>query len=232
MAGDWIKMRTNLARCPQVVRIASALSADRLRVIGGLHALWSLADEQTEDGVLAGYTTDFVDEMIGWSGFCAALHGVGWLDISDQGITLPRFEEHNGQSAKRRAQEADRKRIRRASASTSASNADKKRTREEKRREDIKTRAQGADPDPAFVEFWKAYPSKVGKGAAEAAWRKAPINGHLPEVLAAIEAQRHSKKWTADGGKYIPNPATWINQRRWEDQLEVQIAPQPRTLAI
>ncbi|MEG0637311.1 MAG: hypothetical protein RR517_32860, partial [Pseudomonas sp.] len=45
------------------------------------------------------------------------------------------FEAHNGQSAKRRAQDADRKRnVRKASASE----ADKKRTREEKRREDLK----------------------------------------------------------------------------------------------
>ena len=44
MAGDWIKMRGDLGTHPKVVRIMSALKADRLRVVGGLHAVWSLFD--------------------------------------------------------------------------------------------------------------------------------------------------------------------------------------------
>jgi hypothetical protein len=56
MAGDWIKMRADLRRHPKVVRMVSALNADRLRVVGGLHAVWSVFDEQTEDGFLPGYT--------------------------------------------------------------------------------------------------------------------------------------------------------------------------------
>lgn len=135
MAGDWIKMRTNLQRNPRVLRIASALNADRLRVIGGLHAVWSLADEQTEDGRLDAYSFQTIDEMIGWSGFCKALNDVDWIHQDERGVTFPRFDEHNGASAKRRAQEADRKRSARASAKASASQADKKRTREEKRRD-------------------------------------------------------------------------------------------------
>ena len=68
-----------------------------------------------------------------------------------------------------------------------------------------------------FDEFWLSYPKKVGKGAAEKAWGKAKVNGHLSEVLKSIESQKRSDQWTRDGGQYIPNPATWINQRRWED---------------
>lgn len=68
-----------------------------------------------------------------------------------------------------------------------------------------------------FEIFWKAYPSKVGKGAAEKAWSKAKINGSIDLVLTALEVQKKSPKWIKDGGDYIPNPATWINQRRWED---------------
>ena len=50
MAGDWIKMRVDLSTSPKVVRISSALRADRLRVIGGLHAVWCLFDVHSEDG--------------------------------------------------------------------------------------------------------------------------------------------------------------------------------------
>lgn len=162
MAGDWIKMRTGLQRHPRVVRISSALQSDRFRVIGGLHAVWSLADEQTEGGELEGYTFATVDEMIGWPGFCSALKAVDWAVEGKSGVTFPRFEKHNGQSAKRRAQEADRKRDARASAPE----ADKKRTREEKRREEKKEQQQEvALRLPAWLplEAWKAW-LEVRKG--------------------------------------------------------------------
>lgn len=136
MAGDWIKMRTVLQTCPKVVRISSALDADRLRTVGGLHAVWSLFDAHSEDGLLAGYTPEVLDQMIGWPGFAKAMEAVGWIIITPEALELPEFDSHNGQSAKRRAQEADRKRRVRTSAKESAPEADKKRTREEKRREE------------------------------------------------------------------------------------------------
>lgn len=74
-----------------------------------------------------------------------------------------------------------------------------------------------ASPD-GFARFWSVYPKKVGKPAAEKAFRAAKVNGHLPEVLADIEAKAASQAWTKDGGQFVPNPATYLNQRRWEDQ--------------
>lgn len=139
MAGDWIKMRSNLATSPKVVRIASALKADRLRVIGGLHAVWCLFDTHSDDGTLIGYSPAVLDDLIGWPGFSAAMIAVEWMLEDGENLVVPRFDDHNGASAKRRAQDADRKRgVRNLSASPSASYADKKRTREEKRREEEK----------------------------------------------------------------------------------------------
>ena len=135
MAGDWIKMRADLHTHPKVVRMASALKADRLRIVGGLHSAWCLFDVHSVDGLLDGYSADTLDDLIGFPGFSRAMMAVGWLEENGESLVMPRFEAHNGQSAKRRAQDADRKRnVRKASASE----ADKKRTREEKRREDIK----------------------------------------------------------------------------------------------
>lgn len=135
MAGDWIKMRADLFTHPKVVRIASALKADTLRTVGGLMSVWCLFDAHSEDGHLDGYTPQVLDAHLRWNGFSEAMIAVGWLLHTDaEGLTLPRFDTHNGQSAKRRAQDADRKReVRKASAS----DADKKQTREEKRREEL-----------------------------------------------------------------------------------------------
>ena len=71
-----------------------------------------------------------------------------------------------------------------------------------------------------FAEFWQRYPKKVGRPAALKAFRSAKLNGHLPEVLADIESKANSPGWTKDGGQFIPNPATYLNQRRWEDIVE------------
>lgn len=70
----------------------------------------------------------------------------------------------------------------------------------------------------AFDAFWSAYPKKVGKGAAEKAFSKLSP-ALLPQMLSAIDTQKKSDQWKKDGGQFIPNPATWLNQRRWEDEL-------------
>src|ERR1035437_1586388 len=144
MAGDWIKMRIDLQSHPKVVRILSATKSDKFRVIGGLHAVWSVFDTHSDDGVLIGYTPETLDHIIGWSGFSTAMTDVGWL-IENIGVSLaiPEFSEHNGQSGKRRAEDQKRKRDSRNGPKVvrilSANEPDKKLTREEKRREESNT---------------------------------------------------------------------------------------------
>ncbi len=71
-----------------------------------------------------------------------------------------------------------------------------------------------------FDAFWNAYPKKVGKGAAEKSFKKLKPSGELlQKMLEAIERQRQSDQWRRDNGQYIPNPATWLNQSRWDDEV-------------
>lgn len=78
----------------------------------------------------------------------------------------------------------------------------------------------------AFVLFWEVYPKKIGKGAAEKAWAKIkPGDQLVSKMLDAIKVQSRSHNWTKDDGQFIPNPATWLNQKRWED--EVDAPPDP-----
>lgn len=80
---------------------------------------------------------------------------------------------------------------------------------------------QAAPPalDVGFQEFWSNYPKKTGKGAALKAWRKLkPSNEFQARILAAIDQQCQSDQWQKDGGQFIPNPATWLNQGRWDDE--------------
>ena len=140
MAGDWIKMRVDLLSHPKVVRILSATSTDKFRTIGGLHAVWAVFDTHSEDGTLKGYTPELLDHVIGWQGFSRAMESVGWLEYDGlETLTLPEFTAHNGQSAKRRAEDQKRKKIDRKDRPQSVRNlSEDLRTREEKRREEEK----------------------------------------------------------------------------------------------
>src|SRR5574341_1404655 len=142
----WIKMRTDLRNHPKVVRMASALKADRLRVVGGLYAVWGIFDTHSEDGRLEGYTLAAIDEDLGWKGFAAAMESVCWLIETAEGIQVPEFDEHNGASAKRRAQDTKLKKGNRSGYKTSngswiqaghlsGSDADNSRTREREEKE-------------------------------------------------------------------------------------------------
>ena len=110
MANDWIKMRVGLQNGdPHVVRIMSALHADRLRTVGALHAVWCVFDQYSTDGKID-YTPSSMDEFLGWTGFTQAVIDVGWLEFDGvNSLIMNNPESHNGKSAKRRASENIRK---------------------------------------------------------------------------------------------------------------------------
>lgn len=86
--------------------------------------------------------------------------------------------------------------------------------------------SSGDDGDALFDKFWKAYPKKVGKDAARMAWRKRNPDARLvDEMVQALEQHGRYDQWKRDNGRYIPNPATWLNEGRWMD--EVPEGPNP-----
>lgn len=108
MAGEWIKVRTNLWDDPRIGQLCELTDQGEAAVIGGLYWLWATADEHSSDGLLQGMTTRTIDRKTGVAGLGAALVTIGWLVESDDGVTVARFDEHNGTSAKQRAQTAKR----------------------------------------------------------------------------------------------------------------------------
>lgn len=78
-----------------------------------------------------------------------------------------------------------------------------------------------------FARFWSAYPRKEAKQNALRAFEKInPDEELLSLMLEAIEKQKRSEQWQEDGGRFIPHPTTWLNGRRWEDQLP-EAKPKP-----
>lgn len=73
--------------------------------------------------------------------------------------------------------------------------------------------------DATFDRFWEAYPKKQGKGAAKKAFRAAKKKVTLETMLSAVEQQKQSFQWNQNGGQYIPSPARWLSEERWNDEI-------------
>ena len=75
-----------------------------------------------------------------------------------------------------------------------------------------------------FLKFWESYPKKKSKQEALRAWLKLKPDPELQtEILLAIENSKRDPQWLKNNGDYIPLPASWINGKRWEDELEMPI---------
>ncbi len=236
----WIKMKVDLSTNPKVVRISSALKADRLRTVGALHAVWSLFDTHSEDGMLVGYSPEILDEMIGWKGFSNAMISVEWLSVNDNSLSMKDYDENNGTSAKKRAQDSVRK--------MSARQADKRpisvhsEVGPEKEKDKSKNNTpivpggddsiadcedsdrshdQGLSAD--FLAFWKAYPEKKEKRAAWKAWGRLKHRPVTEALIDAVRMQEVDRAQARSRNEFYPewkNPATWLSAGCWEDQLK------------
>jgi uncharacterized protein YdaU (DUF1376 family) len=83
-----------------------------------------------------------------------------------------------------------------------------------------KEKAQDKPADDLFDRFWTAYPKKMGKDAAKKAFTKRKIGKELLlQILVSLDQQKKTEQWTKDGGQFIPAPATWLNQGRWQDEV-------------
>ena len=83
-----------------------------------------------------------------------------------------------------------------------------------------------AQGEASFQRFWEAYPRRDNKAAAEKAWdRLRPDTGLLGTILAALTWQKAIPQWQTQN--YIPMPATYLNNRRWEDEPPSTATPSP-----
>lgn len=99
----WIKFEINTSDKPEVWQIASQLGIEPDAVVGKLLRIWAWFDEHTVDGNAASVTKALLDSKISVTGFCAAMIAAGWMIESNNRISLPNFDRHNGKTAKNRA---------------------------------------------------------------------------------------------------------------------------------
>jgi hypothetical protein len=132
MAGDWIKMRCNLDTDPAVFQMAAALEMDELAVVGRLWKVWTWADQHVSDCHAISVTCSVLDRITTTPGFAEAMRKVGWLEGRDGVLSFPRFDRHNGQTAKNRALATNRQAKKRHDYVTLSSLHERDQRREEK----------------------------------------------------------------------------------------------------
>jgi hypothetical protein len=109
MAGEWIKFENSLPEKPETLAITAAMGwTDPDLTVGKLMRLFRWFDQQTTDGNAARVTPALLDHVLGVTGLTLAVASVGWLTVNDEGLSLSKFDRHNGESAKQRAQTAKR----------------------------------------------------------------------------------------------------------------------------
>ncbi len=203
-------MRHDLAEDPAVIGIAQSLGLSTDTVVGKLHRLWSWADRQTADGFVRNVSHQWVDEFANQAGFACAIEHEKWLifvsENGVQGVQFPHFERHNGESAKRRAAETQRKARQRSVPQNvrkmSQDHADKKRDqrREEKRRsnttsslrEDVPRKRGAARPDTWLTPFGGAWSEATG-----GRFQYGKAAGDLDPLVKEHGAEKTLKAWAA-----------------------------------
>ena len=72
-----------------------------------------------------------------------------------------------------------------------------------------------------FERFWKEYPRKIAKSVAFKSFVKInPDDNLFKTMIEKLVAYKETEQWQKDKGRFIPHPATWLNQERWQDVLD------------
>ncbi len=230
----WIKMRVNLLDDPRVRLVSKAIGCNAVSVTGGLYMLWSLANQYSTDGKLVGYDADDLDKKFGKPGFAAALasEDVGWLVIGPNYLIVPKFDEHNGEGAKARAQTLARVHAHRKRNGDSVTKALPDKSKSKSKNEEGTTSLPdevGADGQKITPEtVYRAYPKHVEpepskKSIAEAVryLRKqgtpTPWAWLLGRVTLYGDARKALEVKYPGCERFVPACHRWMRKKRYEE---------------
>jgi len=227
MAGDWLKIEHTTPDKPEIVHMADILGVDQNAVVGACLRLWIWADQQTSTGNALSVTRKWLDRLMQVNGAADAMIDVGWLTGVDGDLTLTNYERHNGKPAKTRAQTASRVKKSRSECNAPSVTQNTKPVTlpllsSKDSASSIKTASKqhqtGINPASTATDieaiYW-AYPKHVGKQPALKAIAKALDHIDYEGLLAAVT--EYAAAVSGSDKQYMPHPATWFNNHRWED---------------
>jgi hypothetical protein len=223
MAGDWIKMRCNLDTDPAVFQMAAALEMDELAVVGRLWKVWTWADQHVSDCHAISVTCSVLDRITTTPGFSEAMRKVGWLEGRDGALSFPRFDRHNGQTAKNRALATNRQAKKRHDDVTLSSLHERDQRREENSIDSLPRVREEVWEEPSRDQVVAAG-ERVGLTAEQSEiW----LNDHLARPIAP------DGRWTDRNGKPIGNwqhaLAAWAGRWKQNEREKQSRSTKPST---
>lgn len=84
----------------------------------------------------------------------------------------------------------------------------------------IKKERTNTTRDELFDTFWSEYPNRSAKANALKAWTRL-TEKEKALAIDALPKHKSSSQWVKDGGLFIPHAATWLNQKRFLDEVQV-----------
>lgn len=255
----WIESHQEVGRHPKTKKLARLLGVSLPAAVGHLHYLWWWALDFAQDGVLDKYDSDDLAEAMEWDGdgdqLVGALISSGFVDETDHGLMIHDWGVYAGKLLERRAKDRARKRAAAEAAGVPKQIRGSSNGTDEESEEtptDYFVTNQPTNPnqptvpiptnstnqmsdEPSlqerrFAEFWEEYPKKVGKKAAQTSWKRLKPDAELFErIMEAVTTAKTSEQWNREGGRFIPNPATWLNQGRWDDVLTPAGTPEKQS---
>jgi hypothetical protein len=244
--------RPTLFTHPKLRRLAHTLRLSAPAALGHLEYLWHVANESGEPTI--GDSID-VELAAGWDGepgaFTNAAAEVGFLDVNTDGIYTIHDYWHHAPEYVRKRRDREAERTKKYDGQYPPKSARHPAPAVSDRSVTGRCPENGAPPSPSpspspnkkktlsaddglglgpFERFWAAYPRKVKRAKAQEAWDKLdPSPDLVAAIMTGLERAKRSKDWTKDNGDFIPHPTTWINGRRWEDEVTPADASDNRT---
>ena len=232
MSVGWIKVETCTPGKAEIIRLARLLSMKHDEALGAVVRFWVWADSNTVDGVVDGVSPTDVDAVLSCPGLCRGLESVGWLVIDGvkERITIPKFERHNGESAKKRALSNERQARWRAGLVDAEAP-----TREEKRREEKKKKNNTVRHTPDVLQLLQFLNEKTGRNYQ-------PVRANIELILARLKdgasvddcravIAKKCREWaTDDKMRFYLRPATLFNRTKFAQYQGELAAPEPATV--
>lgn len=232
MAGDWIKIRTDLHDDPDVIKMSDICRTKEAEIVGCLVIFFSWANRHTTDGTDLPLTSARIDRLVGLDGFAEGMRRIGWLSGRDGSLQIANYERHNGNGAKARALESEAKQLRRLSDKNTPEMSDKCPTKTppnvglEKRRVE-KSRIEEKNPLTPKGDFELTDDEKNDPPISEPPGYPETVKT-IWEMFPAASRNRSSlAKLARSMGKLRPKPAMadlvaaigqWQASREWQTE--------------
>ncbi len=228
----WIKITTNIFEDEKIKVIEKMPEGETILVVW--LKLLTLAGKKNDQGLVyltetIPYTPEILSDIFNRDSRIISLAlntfvSFGMIAIEDDLIRVLNWEKHQNvegmdkireQNRQRNIKYRERKKLEARDVTVTQHDGTDKNRLDKDNKYNIE---RGKQVENDFNEFWKAYPRKVGKPNGLKAFKKKYKSlPSMPELISIVNRLKKTEQWR--DVKYIPHPATWLNDERWNDDI-------------